>query len=142
MENISPSLSLILIVRAALENGVSVRTGILQYLSNSIDPFVELVSQWLLLVDQEQSYYSLINKIHPCRRSLLILLEKGLKGLPILPHLIELESEIVKSCEDEIEAQIQKLPILLMIPIFLLMFPAYLLLLFGPMIQSLLIQLE
>jgi hypothetical protein len=142
MENISPSLQLTLTVRTALENGYSVRTGVLQFLSISKDSFSELVGKWLLFIDQDQPYYHLIDTLHPCRRSLLILLEKGLKGLSILPHLMELEEEIVRSCEVELESQIQKLPILLMIPIFLFMFPAYLLLLFGPIIQSLLLQLN
>lgn len=138
MEDISPTLYLLLIVRTALENGHSVRTGVRQFLSTSKDPFVEVVSKWLLFVDQDQSLHTLLENLHPCRRSLLLLLDKGLKGLPILPHLMTLEDEIIQSCEVEIETQIQKLPLLLMLPLFLLMFPAYLILLFGPIIQSLL----
>ena len=138
MEDISPTLNLSLIVRAALENGHSVRTGVRQFLSISKDPFIVVVRKWLLLIDQDQSLHSLLENLHPCRRSLLLLLDKGLKGLPILPHLIVLEEEIIQSCEVELETQIQKLPLLLMLPIFLLMFPAYLILLFGPIIQSLL----
>lgn len=138
MEDISPTLHLSLIVRAALENGNSVRTGVRQFLSVSTDPFIEIVGKWILLVDQEQPLHPLLENLHPCRRSLLLLLDKGLKGLPILPHLIILEEEIIQSCETELENQIQKLPLLLMLPIFLLMFPAYLILLFGPIIQSLL----
>ncbi len=142
MENISPSLSLSLTVRAALESGYSVRTGILQFISASRDPFAEIVGTWLMCVDQNQPFHFISDHLHPCRRSLLLLLEKGLRGLPILNHLVELEEEIIQSCEMEIEAQIQKTPLLLMIPVFVLMFPAYLLLLFGPIIQSLLIKLD
>lgn len=138
MEDISPTLHLSLIVRTALENGHSVRTGVRQFLSLSHDPFVEVVSKWLLFVDQEQSPNALLENLHPYRRALLLLLDKGLKGLPVLTHLIVLEEEIIQSCELEMETQIQKLPLLIMLPLFLLMFPAYLILLFGPIIQSLL----
>lgn len=141
MENISPSLHLLLTVRAALENGQSVRAGVLQFLSQHHGVFGEVVRQWLLLVDQNQPVSSLTEKLHPCRRALLNLLGKGLKGLPILNQIKELESEIIQSCNEEIETEIQKLPLLMMIPIFLFMFPAYLLLLFGPIIESLMAQI-
>jgi hypothetical protein len=60
--------------------------------------------------------------------------------MPILAHLIELENEVVRSCESELEEQIQKLPIKLMLPVLFLMFPAYLILLLGPILLSILSQ--
>lgn len=142
MENISPSLNLLLEVRAALENGTSVRTGILQYLKSNHDSMTEIVSTWLIKLDQGQDYFTLLEKLHPCRRTLLMLLEKGLKGIPILPQIIELEGEIIRSCEAELDEQIQKLPIKLMIPILFLMFPAYLILLLGPLLIGIFAQIK
>ncbi len=142
MENISPSLLLLLDVRAALENGTSVRTGVLHFLKNHHESFAESVSTWLLKLDQGQETQSLLVKLHPCRRTLLILLEKGIKGVPILNQIAELEAEIVRSCEAELEEQIQKLPIKLMIPVLFLMFPAYLILLLGPILLNIFNQLN
>lgn len=142
MENISPTLALLLEVRAALEGGTSVRTGIHQFLKQSRNPFVEVVSTWLLRLDQSQETLGLIAPLHPCRRALLLLLEKGIKGLPILPQLIELENEIVRSCEAELDEQIQKLPIKLLLPVLFLMFPAYLMLLLGPILINIMDQIK
>lgn len=148
MENISPTLLLLLSVRGALESGFSVRTGILNFLKLSeeikkspthkiySDSFMDFVSLWLLLIDQGQDFSFLYKDIHPCKRTLLHLLEKGLKGMPVLNLLNELEMEITKSCEDEINEHIQKIPILLLLPVLFLMFPAYLILLLGPVIES------
>jgi hypothetical protein len=140
MENISPTLLLLLDVRAALENGTSVRTGVLHFLKNHHNSLSDTVSSWLLRLDQGQETHSILQSLHPCRRTLLTLLEKGIAGMPILAHLIELENEVVRSCESELEEQIQKLPIKLMLPVLFLMFPAYLILLLGPILLSILSQ--
>ena len=142
MEDISPSLQLLLDVRAALESGYSVRTGIHSYLKINKNSFSNLVSRWLIHLDQGQETQSLIMSLHPCRKALLVLLEKGLKGSSILNLLIDLESEIVKNCEEELEEQIQKLPIKLLIPILFFMFPAYLLLMLGPVVMGIITQLS
>lgn len=138
MENLSPGLQLLLDVRAALENGSSVRTGLLNFLKNNRSDFSSLVSSWMLLIDQEQNAGDLLKSLHPCRRALLVLLEKGLRGLPVLGALNDLEREIVQSCEQEIEERVQKLPVLLLLPVLFLMFPAYLLLLLGPILLEIL----
>lgn len=142
MENISPTLLLLLDVRAALENGTSVRTGVLQFLKTPQESFTEIVSTWLLKLDQGQETQTLLAKLHPCRRTLLLLLEKGIKGVPILSQIVELEAEVIRSCEAELEEQIQKLPIKLMIPVLFLMFPAYLILLLGPILLNIFKQLN
>lgn len=142
MENLSPTLTLLLDVRAALENGTSVRTGINHFLKRSRDPFAKTVSIWLLKQDQGQEQGALISTLHPCRRALLVILEKGLRGTPILNHLIDLEIEVVRSCENEMDEQVQKLPIKLMIPVLFFMFPAYLILLLGPVLLKILRELN
>lgn len=138
MEDISPSLLLILDVRTALENGSSVRTGVLSFIQNSQSSFSEIVSIWLLKLDQRQDPSDLYSTLHPCRRSLLTLLEKGLLGNAILPHLMDFEKEVIRSCEAELEEHIQKLPLKLMLPVLFFMFPAYLILLIGPILLALL----
>lgn len=138
MENLSPTLLLILEVRGALENGFSVRTGILQFIKISQSPFATLLSQWLITIDQGQDLAKLYAPLHPCRRALLTLLDRGMKGSAILSHLIDLEKEVLNSCEAEIEEHLQKLPLKLLLPILFFMFPAYLLLLLGPVLESIL----
>lgn len=135
MENISPTLTLLLEVRAALDSGYSVRTGIINFLQKpktSLHPFI---SKWFSAIDHHQNIFALYKDLHPCRRALFLVLERGLAGTAIQNHLIELEKEIVLSCEAEMNEQISKLPIKMLIPVLFLMFPAYLILLFGPFLQ-------
>ncbi|MEY4616554.1 MAG: hypothetical protein RJB66_1514 [Pseudomonadota bacterium] len=132
MENLSPGLQLLFDVRTALENGTSVRTGVLNFLKLQRTDFNETVSAWILAFDQNQDTIYLLKLLHPCRRTLLLMLEKGMRGLPILAALAELEREIISSCELEMEERIQKLPIRLLFPVLFFMFPAYLIILIGP----------
>lgn len=135
MENISPSLTLLLDVRAALDSGFSVRTGIIQFLQTKQTSFHPTIALWFAKLDHQQDIQELLRPLHPCRRALLLILEKGLNGIPVQNALIELEKEIVASCELEMETQIQTMPIKLLIPLLFFMFPAYLILLFGPLIE-------
>lgn len=138
MENISPTLLLLMEVRAALECGTSVRTGIKQFLSSNETSINDLVAKWILYIDQNQDTTQLLRSSSSCRRTLFTILEKGLNGVPILPFLVELEIEVLKSCESELQDRVNKLPFKLMLPVFFLMFPAYLILLLGPFIETLL----
>ncbi len=72
------------------------------------------------------------------RKALLELIEAGLKGEPVLNQLKELESEILKACDADIEKFVAGLPIRTMIPLMLIQFPAFLLLLLGPLVSELL----
>lgn len=138
MEILSPSLELILEVRGALENGTSIRTAITNFSRTHSGPFVETLSAWILLIEQNKDPHHLFENLHPNRRALLIVLSQGLRGAPIIPQLKDLEGHIIESCELEIEEHIQKLPIKLLLPVLFLMFPAYLLLLLGPLLASIL----
>lgn len=135
MENISPTLTLLLEVRAALDSGYSVRTGILNFLQKPKTSLHSTITKWLAGIDHHQNLFPIYKDLHPCRRYLFLVLEKGLKGASIQTNLAELEKEIVQSCEAEMEDQIKMLPFKLLIPVLFLMFPAYLILLFGPFLQ-------
>jgi hypothetical protein len=135
MENISPTLTLLLEVRAALDSGYSVRTGIVTFLQKPKTSLHHTIAKWFAAIDHQQNLTPIYKDLHPCRRALFLLLEKGLKGTSIQNHLLELEKEIVLSCESEMEEQIKMLPFKMLIPVLFLMFPAYLILLFGPFLQ-------
>lgn len=138
MENISPSLTFLLEVRAALESGYSVRTGVIQFLQKDKTSFHPTVATWFAKLEHQQNVQELLRDLHPCRRALLLTLERGLHGTPIQNVLIELEKEIVTSCENEMDEQIQTLPTKMLIPLLFFMFPSYLILLFGPFIEMIL----
>jgi hypothetical protein len=135
MENVSPTLILLLEVRTALDSGYSVRTGILNFLQKPKTSLHPVIAKWFASLDHQQNLLPLYQNLHPCRRALFLILEKGLNGTSIQTHIIEIEKEIILSCEAEMEDQIKMLPFKMLIPVLFLMFPAYLILLFGPFLQ-------
>ncbi len=138
MEGLAPPLELLLSVKQAVEQGNSVKKGIQSYLIGEKNEFKEVVLQFLSLHEQGKSADHLLLQISSMhRRALLNLLTKSLNGFPIYSALLELESELIQACEEEIQQKIAKLPFLLMIPLLLLLFPSFLLLLFGPLLHNL-----
>lgn len=138
MEGLAPPLELLIAVKQSVEQGLSIKKGIQNYLVGEKNEFKEVVLQFLSLLDQGKDVTDLIltnQSMH--RRALLGLLVKSLNGFPIYNALVELEAELMSACEEEIQQKIAKLPFLLMIPLLLLLFPSFLLLLFGPLLHNL-----
>ncbi len=138
MEFIAPPLHFITYLLRALETTQSLENTLRMYLqneSNDICPQLKLFyTRWqaksldeLNFIPQEKHY----------RRAIFDLLIMGLKGRTIYPMLKSLEEEMIIACEQEIHMQAAKLPFLLLLPLLLLQTPAFLLLLFGPILQQL-----
>lgn len=70
------------------------------------------------------------------RQSLFTIFESGLKGNSILPRLKELRAEIEMQLELDMKAHVESLPLKMLLPLLLAMFPAFLILLLGPITQS------
>lgn len=137
MEGVAPPLQLLLSVKRAIEKGQSVKQGIHSYLKKSDGDFPVVVTRWLALLQQGQDPKSClqgISSIH--RRTLLQVLERGLKGDSIHNVLLRLEEEMIEACHDELTQKIAQLPFILLIPLLLFQFPAFLMLLFGPLLQN------
>ncbi len=137
MEDIAPPLALLLRVKRSLEKGQPVRQGVLNYIRHYGDEFSSLVTQWLGLIHQGKETRELIQSIPSFqRRVLLQVLERGLRGEPVYNTLLQLENELVEACQDELSSRIARLPFILVIPLLLFQFPAFLMLLFGPLLQN------
>ncbi len=135
MENMTPSLRLIQSVRYAMESGESVRSGLRMYLQLPVDSLGESVRTWLQLFERgcgTEAYLSTIS--NPTRRHLLMLLEKGLRGEPILASLTAFSDEVQEESWAEMELFLAKLPFRLLLPLVFFIFPAFLLLLLGPLL--------
>ncbi len=134
MEGLAPSYQFLLNIRLALENGVALRTALINETKSKSDEFHQEVRRWLAFEDQAQSMP--LNQITPnaYRRCLFQILSQGLRGQPVHAALIEIEEEWDESCRDDVERHLQKLPILMLLPLLFLQFPAFLLLLLGPII--------
>ena len=139
MEGLAPPLELLITVRSAIEGGESVRTGVLRYVNRGTGDFPTVVGQWILAFDQGGNVEELLRRIPSVYRvSILRILMQGMKGQSIFALLVELEKELIEATQREIDKFIVLLPIKLLIPLLLLQFPAYLILLLGPLLKQLL----
>lgn len=137
MEGLAPPLRLLFAVKRGLEKGQSVRVALNSYLLGDKDDFYPLVIQWLGLMQQGQSARKLLLSVKSLHRQVLLeLLERGLAGEAIYQHLLQLEIEIIEACQDEMNDKLARLPFILLIPLLLFQFPAFLMLLFGPLLQN------
>lgn len=137
MESIAPPLALILQVKRSIERGQSVRQGIVSYLKRAEDDFSPVVVQWMALMQQGQDpNLRLAAEISIYRKMLLQLLERGLRGESIYNMILQLEQETTEACQDEINEKIARLPFQLLVPLLIFQFPAFLMLLFGPLLQN------
>ena len=139
MEDLNLPSSLILLwdVKRALEKGQSIHMGLKIFTSRGLKckfahQFADFWRQYQ--VGPGQALETTINnkRFNSAQRAIIFLLLKGLSGQPIYENLKAIEDEYIISCEDEIQKHIQKLPLLLQIPMLGLIFPAMMSLLIVP----------
>lgn len=137
MEGLAPPLELLACVKRSVEKGQSVKQGILIYIKKGQGDFVTVVTRWLGLLQQGHDTRDCIQGVASIqRRTLLQILERGLLGESIHAVLLRLEEEIIEACHDELTNKISQLPFLMLIPLLLFQFPAFLMLLFGPLLKN------
>ncbi|AHI07295.1 hypothetical protein BDW_13975 [Bdellovibrio bacteriovorus W] len=138
MEGLAPPLELLMGVKRGIEQGRSIKMGIVEYIKHNEGEFSTSVLTWLAFLEQGRSPDELVKSFKsPYRRALLTVLEKGLQGESVYNTLMQLEEEIVEACGEEINDKLARLPFILMIPLLLFQFPAFLALLFGPLMNNL-----
>lgn len=136
MEDISPTLIFLWDLKRALEKSQSVSVGIKVFLNKKLKhAFYFQVERWWMSQNNASSPFDK-SKLCSSRAYLLEIAELGLKGQSILEILKSYECELVKSCENEVEQHIAKLPLLLMFPLMGLIFPSMMLLLIAPLLKS------
>jgi hypothetical protein len=137
MESLAPPLELLLVVKREMEKGLSVKSGLVRYLKCSKADFSAVVHRWFVHFEQGLDTNLVLGGIESAYRIVLLqILERGLRGESILQTLGRLEEEIIAACDDEIAQNIAKLPFMLLVPLLLFQFPAFLMLLFGPLLQN------
>ncbi len=143
MENLAPPLVCLLELQSALANGESIRIGLTRYIHQSQGEFATLAKKFLFAWDKGQNWGRIINEEKSSyRRILLELVASGLSGISIQNQLKEIQIEIERGMDLEIKRHVELLPLKMMIPLLLFQFPAFLLLLFGPILNQLLTELS
>ncbi|MGZ3726094.1 MAG: hypothetical protein ACXWQQ_09835 [Pseudobdellovibrio sp.] len=137
----SPPLILLWDVVRALENGYPIAAGVQNYLGRPPDDqlneefFYQIRTWWLS--QQNVSAAFDVSTLSLNRRQLIKILEMGLNGESVLSHLKALETELVLSCEDEIQKFAALLPLKIMFPLLCLILPSMLILLIVPLLRLL-----
>jgi len=135
MENLTPPLLVaVRELRWSISNGNAMKEALQSYLDGAHDALaLELRRQ---LIRKMQGALRL--KFSSYReQALWDLIERGMAGQPTLEALQALEAEVEQAAQSEIDAHLAELPFRVLIPLILFQFPAYLLLLLGPMLRSL-----
>ncbi len=139
---LAPPLKAVLEIRLHIENGVSVSQAIRIYSQRNVfEPFAKDLGLWLFAQETGKSCPAKsFNTFY--RKRLIDILTCGLQGEPILSALCDLEKDLIFAVNEDIEQHLQKLPLLSLIPLMLLEFPAFFLLLVGPLLLNLLSALQ
>ncbi len=136
MEDLSFLLKLCLHVRVSIEGGEALRVSILRFgdLEDSIHHLK--LKQWLTHFDQSDGENQAESFFADHQTQIFLeILSQGLAGHSIYERIKAVEEEFIEVCKDEFQRELDKLPYVLMIPLLLFMFPAYLLLLLGPILN-------
>jgi len=142
MVGLAPPLKAVLEIRLQIENGVSVPQAVRIYTQRNLyDSFAKELGLWLFAKETGKNYNEKTFDAF-YRRRLIDLLSYGLKGEPILEALIDLEEDLVFITNEDLEQHLQKLPLISLIPLMLFEFPAFFLLLVGPLLLNLLSALQ
>lgn len=135
MEGVSPTLKLLLICKQYLSSQRSLHQAITDFIENEEGEFSDQVEIWLYCYEQGHDFFAKEARLSLYRRELLLILEKGLGGMPILSVLQGLQTEIIEKSMEEIEDFTSKLPFKMMIPLLFFQFPAFMVLLIGPILK-------
>ncbi len=145
MEGLAPPLKCLIDVQSAIANGETARAGVKRYLaSTSASPeFASALRNFLFCFEQGRDWRTDLSKLKsPYRRALIETISFGMNGQSIAVHLQSLREELESAAEAEIQQHIEMLPLKMLIPLLLFQFPAFLLLLFGPLLQHLIEELN
>lgn len=140
---LAPPLKAVLEISLQLENGVSVSQAIRIYSQrNPNDSFAQSLGLWLFSKESGKKTFEQKEFHTFYRKRLLDILNSGLKGEPVLSALADLEGDLIFVTNEDMEQHLQKLPLVSLVPLMLLEFPAFFLLLLGPLLLNLLSALQ
>ena len=114
------------------------RESLRVYLEHEATPFAQLLREWWTLRNQGRPTIEIERRFTThLQKAFLHLVERGLQGQPTLEHLHTLEKEIEMAAQLELEMHLTTLPFKVLLPLLLFQFPAYLILLLGPLLRDL-----
>ncbi len=139
MEGLTPPLLHALReVKWLLSSGKPMKEAFQNYLERTHDPLAGLLREYWILKWQSGRMQTQPKPLPTYyQKAFWNLVERGCAGQPTLDALTELETEVTMACELELDEHLATLPFKVLIPLLLFQFPAYLLLLLGPLLREL-----
>lgn len=138
MDYLAPPLNAVLQIQLKIKNGLSVQSAIQSYIKDFPDCSLAIqMGLWLFCLKTGKHFAQSTLMKKSYRKTLLDILYRGIKGEPILDVLQEFEEELKIVALQDLEQQIQKLPFISLIPLFLFQVPAFFLLLLAPLLLEL-----
>lgn len=135
MEGLNPALETVWAVRRGLEKNDSLKTILRTHATSREGIWAETLQKWLA-ARESGTAFSYGTRLSHHRRLLLEIFDRGLRGEPIYPTLLLLETEIEAACRADLDEKLLKMPFQAMIPLLLMVFPALLILLLGPFLEQ------
>ena len=134
MAHIVPSISFLRNIKGTIEKGSSVQVALIEATETEKTDFSAKVSLWWTYhTNGLASPYPF--KTH-YQKSFIEILDSGLEGAPIYEHLCLLENEMTLEFDRQWKLYLESLPMKLAVPLLLFFFPAYVILLFGPLLTQ------
>ena len=143
MVGLNPVLNFLITVEESLSRGEAVRDAVLAWLGRErtrSHDFQREVLEFLRKTERIDPSYAFDASDLRCRtlfrHSLFAILADGMNGSSILPRLRELRIEVEAQLELDMKAHVESLPLKMLVPLLLCMFPAFLILLLGPITRN------
>lgn len=137
MENMNPTLVLVSHLRYCIERGQSVREALKNLPLLADYKFEQQIIQWLALRDSGVNPQEILDSVKShYRQAVLRVLDSGLAGGSVYQALTLIEIEVKEAVAQEVDKFVALLPLKMLVPLLLLQFPAFLILLFGPLLNQ------
>lgn len=134
MEDLSPTLVLIWDVLRAIEGGYSVVHGLQIFLNRGLPQHLRTEIQKVMRETPGPFDFRRCRGLTLQQMYLLELIQLGNRGESVYEALKSLETELILSCEDEINRHLALLPFKMMLPLLGLIMPALMIVLIAPLI--------
>lgn len=133
MAHLVPSISFVSTIKTNIAQGMSVSSALESSIQREDSDFAKQMLFWKATRERGKVYRPF--KSH-FQQSFLEIINSGLDGAPIYEHLCLLEAQMIQEFERQWKLYLESLPFKLSIPLLLFFFPAYIVLLFGPLIMQ------
>lgn len=141
MEGLNPTLKLVMALREGLEKGESLRQALQIFIQQEPGELSSRVKKWWIV--QESGKTAPVDPgLTLAQKATLNLLKRSFQGESVGAGLLLLQNEVTEKCEMQIEEHVQSLPFKCLLPLLFLIFPAYLLVLLGPLVEELLYSIQ